>query len=155
MVKNMPAVRENWFYSWVWKIPWEGNGNPFQYSCLENSMDRGAWWATIHGVVKSWTWLSDFHTLIVIILHYMIILLSNYNLTYSHNQASLVAQTVKHLPAMQETRVQSLVREDPLEKEMATHSSILAWQTPWTEEPDGLQSMGSQRAGRNWAAYMN
>ena len=52
---------------------------------------------------------------------------------------------VKNLPAMQETQVQSLGQEDPLEKGMATHSSILAWRTPWTEEPDGLQSMGSQR----------
>ena len=52
---------------------------------------------------------------------------------------------VKHLPTMQETRVQSLGWEDPLEKEMATHSSILAWKTPWTEEPGGLQSMGPQR----------
>ena len=59
-----------------------------------------------------------------------------------------MAQTVKNLPAMQETQetpVQSLVREDPLEKEMATHSCILAWEIPWTEEPGGLQSMGSQR----------
>ena len=54
--------------------------------------------------------------------------------------ASLVAQTVKHLPAMWETQVQSLGLEDPLEKEMATHSSILAWRIPWTEEPGGLQS---------------
>ena len=59
--------------------------------------------------------------------------------------ASLVAQRLKHLPAMQETWVQSLGQEDPLEKEMATHSSILAWRIPWTEEPGGLQSMGSQR----------
>ena len=58
--------------------------------------------------------------------------------------ASLVAQTVKRLPAMRETRVQFLGREDPLEKEMATHSSILAWKIPWTEEPGRLQSMGSQ-----------
>ena len=58
---------------------------------------------------------------------------------------SLVAQTVKRLPTMWETRVQSLGREDLLEKEMATHSSILAWKIPWTEEPGGLQSMGSQR----------
>ena len=56
--------------------------------------------------------------------------------------ASLVAQTVKHLPAMQETWVQSLGWEDPLEKEMATHSSILAWKIPRTEEPGRLQSMG-------------
>ena len=59
--------------------------------------------------------------------------------------ASLVAQMVKRLPAVQETRVQSLGWEDPLEKEMATHSSILAWKIPWTEEPGRLQSMGSQR----------
>ena len=57
--------------------------------------------------------------------------------------ASLVAQVVKNLPAMQETQVQSLSGEDPLEKEMATHSSVLAWRIPWTEEPGGLPSMGS------------
>ena len=58
--------------------------------------------------------------------------------------ASLIAQSVKNLPAMQKTRVQFLGQEDPLEKEMATHSSILAWRIPWTEEPSRLQSMGSQ-----------
>ena len=58
--------------------------------------------------------------------------------------ASLVVQMVKHLPAMRETRIQSLGREDPLEKEMATHSSSLAWKIPWTEETGTLQSMGSQ-----------
>ena len=56
-----------------------------------------------------------------------------------------MAQTVKRLSAMRETQVQSLGREDPLEKHMATHSSTLAWKIPWTEEPGGLQSMGSQR----------
>ena len=56
-----------------------------------------------------------------------------------------MAQVVKHLPTMQETQVQSLGQEDPLEREMATHSSILAWKTPWTEKPGGLQSMGTQR----------
>ena len=60
-----------------------------------------------------------------------------------------MAQTVKNLPAMWETQVQSLGGEDPLEKEMATHSSILAWRISWTEEPGGLQSMGSQRVGHN------
>ena len=59
--------------------------------------------------------------------------------------SSLVAQLVKNLPAMQEMRVQSVGQEDPLEEEMATHSSILAWRIPWTEEPGKLQSMGSQR----------
>ena len=57
---------------------------------------------------------------------------------------------VKNLPAMQETQVWSLGWEDPLEEEMATHSSILAWKIPWTEEPGGLQSMGWQRVGHNW-----
>ena len=56
---------------------------------------------------------------------------------------------VKHLPTMQETRVQSLGQEDPLKKEMATHSSILAWKIPWTEEPGRLQAMGLQRVGQD------
>ena len=63
--------------------------------------------------------------------------------------ASLVAQSVNNLPAVQETRVQSLHWEDPLEKEMATHSSILVWKISWTEKPGGLRSMGSQRVGRD------
>ena len=58
-------------------------------------------------------------------------------------------QTIKRPPAMQETRVRSLGSEDPLEEEMATHSSILTWRIPWTEDPDRLQSMGSQRVGHN------
>ena len=63
--------------------------------------------------------------------------------------ASLVAQRVKHLPAMRETQVRSLDREDPLQKEMATHSGTLAWKIPWTEKPGRLQSMGLQRVGHN------
>ena len=62
---------------------------------------------------------------------------------------SLVAQTVRNLPAMWETQVQSLGWEDPLEKGMTTHSSITAWRIPWTEEPGGLQSMGLQRVRRD------
>ena len=65
--------------------------------------------------------------------------------TLQYSWASLVAQTVKNLPAMWETWVQSLGWEDPLEKEMATHSSTLAWRIPWMEEPGRLQSMGLQR----------
>ena len=61
------------------------------------------------------------------------------------SQASIVTQMVKNVPAMQETWVQSLDQEEPLEKEMATHFSILAWRMTWTEEPGGLQSMGWQR----------
>jgi len=60
-----------------------------------------------------------------------------------------VAQIVKQSPAMQETRVQSLGRKDPLEEEMATHSSILSWEIPWTEKPGGLQPMGPQRVGHD------
>ena len=82
----------------------EGNGTPLQYSCLENPMDRGAWWAVVHGVAKSQTRLSDF------------------TFTF-HSHA--------------------------LEKEMATHSSVLAWRIPGTGEPDGLPSMGSHRVGHD------
>ena len=65
------------------------------------------------------------------------------------NWASLVAQLVKNLPAKQETLVQSLGEEDPLKKGMATHSSILVWRIPWTEEPGRLESMGSVRVGHD------
>ena len=67
------------------------------------------------------------------------------------HRASLVAQRLKRPPAMRKTWVWSLGQEDPLEKEMATHSSILAWRIPWTEEPGGLQSMGLQRVRHDWA----
>ena len=80
------------------------NGHPLQYSCLENPMSGGAWWATIRGVAKSWTRLSDF--------------------TFTF-----------HFHA--------------LEKEMATHSSVLAWRIPGTGEPGGLPSMGSHRVGHD------
>ena len=65
------------------------------------------------------------------------------------------AQMVKHLPAMQETGVHSLGLEDPLEKEMATHSSTLAWKIPWTEEPSQLQFMALQRVGHDWATSLH
>ena len=95
-------------------------------------MDRGAWWATVHGVAKSRTQLRDF------------------TFTFFHlSSAYLVAQMAKHLPAMQETQVRFLSQEDPLEKEMAIHSSTLAWKIPWTEEPGRLQSTGLQRVGHD------
>ena len=84
----------------------EGNGNLLQYSCLENPMDGGTWWAAVHGVAKSWARLSDF--------------------TFSF-----------HFHA--------------LEKEMATHSSILAWRIPGTEEPSWLLSLRSHRVGHDWS----
>ena len=67
----------------------------------------------------------------------------------AYDVTSPLAQTVKRLPTMRETRVRSLGQEDPLEKEMATHSSILAWKIPWTEEPGWLLSMGSHRVGHD------
>ena len=70
---------------------------------------------------------------------------------HSLYRTSLVAQLVNNLPAMQETWIRSLGQEDPLEKEMATHSSILAWRIPWTEEPGGLLSIGSHRVGHDWS----
>ena len=84
--------------------PGEGNGTPFQYSCLENPIDRGAWWAAVHGVPKSQTRLSDF--------------------TFTFHFHTL-------------------------EKEMATHSSVLAWRIPGTGEPGGLLSMESHRVGHD------
>ena len=68
---------------------------------------------------------------------------------FQFKHASLVGQTVKRLSAVQETWVRFLGREDPLEKEMAAHSSTLAWKIPWMEEPGRLESMGSQRVGHN------
>ena len=68
--------------------------------------------------------------------------------------ASLVVQMVKNLPAMQKTQVQSLGEKDPLEKESAAHSSILAWRIPWTEKPAGLPFMGSQRVRHDWATNL-
>ena len=118
-------------------------------------------------IIKSLKWMNSFFVKYYLI-HYTQIfedfsfpsLLETSNLQSSlmfpsshltHNQlASLVAQLVKCLPAMQETRVWSQVRKIPLEKEMATHSSTLAWKIPWTEEPDRLQSMGPQRVGHDW-----
>ena len=84
----------------------EGKGNPLQYSCLENPMDGGAWWAAVHEVAKSRTRLNDF--------------------TFTF-----------HFHA--------------LEKEMATHSSVLAWRIPRMGEPDGLPSMGSHGVGHDWS----
>ena len=78
---------------------------------------------------------------------FFIVQFSHSYMTTGKTGASLVAQRLKCLPPMQETQIRSLGQEDPLEKEMAIHSSILAWRIPWTEKPTRLQSMGSQRVG--------
>ena len=80
--------------------------------------------------------------------------LQMFSLFLAFTRASLVAQRLKRLP-MRETWIQSLGREDPLEKELATHTSILAWRIPWTEKPGGLQPMGSQRVGLYWATSLS
>ena len=77
------------------------------------------------------------------------------SLSITNSQSSLVGQRVKRLPAMRETRLQSLGWEDPLEKEIATHCSILAWRIPQMEEPGRLQSMGSQRVRHNWVSFIH
>ena len=131
MVKNLPAnTGDLGSIPGSGRSPGEGNGYPLQHSCLEKSMNRGAWQATVTGITKSWT-LNDLH------------------FTSLPRGASLVVQRVKCLPAMQETWVRSLGQEDPLEKEMPTHSSTLAWKIPWTEKPGRLQSIGSRTVGHN------
>ena len=101
--------------------------------------DREAQYAAVHGVSESDTteWLKNSNG-------------NGYNMPLI-TRAALVAQTGKNLPAVQKTWVPSLNQEAPLEKGMATHSSILAWRIPWTEEPGGLQSMRSQRDQHDWA----
>ena len=83
------------------------------------------------------------------------IYVEKYLIKFNINWASLVAQLIKCLPAMWETQVRFLGLEDPLEKEMAIHSSTRAWKIPWMEEPDRLQSMGSQRVGHDWAISLS
>ena len=90
----------------------------------------------VHGFKKCMLYILYMYTVLIHVYY-----------TFIH-WVSLVAQWVRNLPAIQETRVQSLGWEDPLEKEMATHSSILAWRSPWTEELDRLQSMGLQELDR-------
>ena len=77
--------------------------------------------------------------------------MATFHTSHSTFRASLVAQRVKNLPALWRNQIRSLGWEEPLEKELATHSSILAWEIPWTEEPGELQSIGSQRTGHDLA----
>ena len=127
------------------RFPGGEHGNSLQYSCQENPTDRGAWQAAVHGVTKSWTQLKRLSTLA---FNWIKI---NQLFIWHPLCSFLVAQTVKNLPAMQETWIWSLGWKDPLEKEMATHSSILAWRIQWIEKSDGLLSMGSQSTGHDWA----
>ena len=113
------------------RSPGEGNGNPLQYSCLENP------WMEKPGRLQS-----------------MGLQRVRHDWTTSLS-LSLVAQMLKGLLTLQDTWARSLGWEDPLEKEMANHSSTLAWKIPWTEEPGRLQSLGLQRVGHNWATSLS
>ena len=147
--KEIKIINKHWKKErYILYIPGEGNGNPLQYSCLENPMDGGAWGLQSTGsqrVGHDWA-TSLTHSLTLYSISNTLLCLGNYSNWNPLKWASfLVAQTVKNLPAMWETQVWSLNQEDPLEKEMTTHSSIFAWRIPWTEVPGGLQSMESQR----------
>ena len=129
-------------------------------------MDREAWHAAVHGVAKGQTQVTELNWTegwgveagrvgwrkIKGMMSRHSFFLGWWNVL-KLTGASLVAQMVKNLPAIQETWVWSLGQEDPLEKGIATHSSILAWRIPWTEESGGLQSMGSQKVGHNWTTF--
>ena len=97
----------------------------------------------LHQAQRKGEKLSDFITQILVLF------LGNYYELCRSHQASLVAQTVKNLPAMLETQVRSLGQEDPLDKGMTTHPSTLAWRIPWTEEPGGLKSTDWPRVGHD------
>ena len=110
-------------------------------------MDREAWHAAVHGVTKSWTRLSDWTELNAYIMGF----LKNGTEEYIYRATMMV----KRLSTMQETQVRALGWEDPLEKEMATHSRTIAWKIPWTEEPGRLQSTGSQRVRHDWVTELS
>ena len=116
--------------------------------------DRKAWSAAVHGVTKSQTQLSDWTTTNQGIASATRTEVWNCS-DLGRIWTSMVAQTVKCLPMTWETQVWSLGQEDPLEKEAAARSSILAWKIPWTEDPGRLQSMGSQRVGRSWVTSLS
>ena len=124
-------------------------------------MDREAWHVAVHGVADSdrTEWLNWTELKQRINWDKWRIVSVKFPKDQVHNpfcfRTSLVAQKVKRLPTMQETWVWSLGRKDPLEKEMATHSSTLAWKIPWMEECGRLQSMGSQRVGHDWATSLH
>ena len=117
----------------AWRIPWR----------------RRAWQATVHGVTRvrhNWSHLA---CKVVCIYVHECVCMCIYTCICIY-RASLVVQTIKNLPAMQETQVRFLGQEDPLGKGIATHSSILAWEISWTEEPSELQSVALQRVRHDW-----
>ena len=129
MIKSTPANAGDTGSIPEWgRSPKVGNGNPLQCSCLENPRDRGAWWAAAYGVAQSQTRLKRLSS------SSSSSSIACLSVSFLQQLASprLVVQRLKRLPAMWETWVLSLGWEDPLEKETATLSSILAWRIPWT-----------------------
>ena len=149
MAKNLLTIWETWVQSLGWKIPWRRAWQPMPvFLPGESSWTEGDWWATVRGGHKqsdTTEWLST-HTHIYTLFFIFFSIMAYHwilNIVLCATQwASLVVQMVKNPPAMQETTIWSLHQEDPLEKEMATHSSILTWEIRWTEEPGRLQSTG-------------
>ena len=136
---------------WIWGIVDVGISLIVGCECLQILVYAGAP-GTTPLLIQGWdNCVYNFQcslSLPVYTSHKLILIFSLKGFFFSIS-TSLVAQRLKHLPLMRETWVQSLGQEDPLEKEKATHSRILAWRIPWTEEPGGLQSMGFQRVGHN------
>ena len=122
------------FYSLLKKSVGEGNSTPFQYSCLETSMDGGAWWAAVHRVAKSWIQLSDF----TLTFHFHV--LEKEMATHS----SALAWRIPGTGSLVGCRLW-----DCTELDMTEATSTLAWEIPWAEEPGRLQSMGSGRVGHD------
>ena len=133
------------------RSPRGGNGNPLQYSCLENSMDRGAWWVIVHGfqrVVHDWAHMHRYPIAVVIRSEKV-------KAWTMKNGWRMDGSLVKSLPANAGNRSSVPGSGKSLEKEMATHSSILAWEIPWTEDPGGLQSVGLQESDMTWQLNSN
>ena len=161
-VKRLPTMQETWVWSlgWedplekamathsstlAWKIPW--TEEPGRLQSMGSQRVRHDWATSLSLSLIAPSWMCKEPAL-----------LSSFRITlqsHSNLEIPLVAQMVKHLPAMRKTWVQSQGWEDPLEKAMATHSSTLAWKIPWAEEPDRLQSMGSQRVGHDWMTSLS
>ena len=156
----------------------EGNGTPVQYSCLENPTDGGAWWAAVHGVSKSQTRLCDFHyyhhsflntwqKVYFVHRHFHIVIIEEYGTPLQHSCLENPMDRGAWWAAVHGiTKSRTWLNDftfhfHALEKEMATHSSVLAWRIPGAGEPGGLPSMGSHRVGHGWsnlaaaAAYLN
>ena len=132
----------------AWRIPWREESGGLQSTGLQRVEH---YWSNLACILFFFSFKFKFIYFNWRLLYNIVLVLPHIN-----TRASLMAQMVKHLPAMQETQgVRSLGREDTLEKEMATHSSTLAWEIPWMEEPGRLQSMGPHWVGYDWATSVS